>query len=100
MGAYVFSHSIPFHMLKMSHQPIINDLLFTPHSQTTNKYHWNVLFPMSFYLEDHQGNIIKDLNDIIPSTVVISAGVDDTYGVIIRLDYQTLLDSLTDVVCG
>eukprot|EP01035_Chromulina_nebulosa_P021876 gene21876-28319_t len=94
IGAYIFSSTLPFRLLKMSHYPIVhNELIY-------DFANWNhgmsVVFPMSYYMEDRDGNIV---NDQVPHTIVISAGYNDTDGIIIRIDFNKLVDSLIDVSC-
>uniref|UniRef100_A0A7S0SVW3 Uncharacterized protein n=1 Tax=Chromulina nebulosa TaxID=96789 RepID=A0A7S0SVW3_9STRA len=97
-GAYVISSHPPFKILKMSHQPIISNDVLVMH--TGNQYK-SVIFPMSYYMLDHDKKILDTKTNIYISnisSIVVAAGYADSVGYIIHLDITMLLNSMTDMV--
>jgi hypothetical protein len=84
MGAYTFCPTSPFHILKMSSQPITHRTFYSGNwtNLPLSFYHIDyVIFPMSFIIE---GN-----------TVYLTYGKQDKEGWLIKLDYRKLMDSLS-----
>jgi len=98
MGAYIFSDSIPFKLLKISYQPIINrELIIDTRESEDGK---SIIYPMSFFLIDEFGEVIHDTsNDIKPYKVILSLGFNDTKAMVVTLNFNELLSSLISVDC-
>jgi len=101
MGAYIFSDTVPFKLLKISSQPIMSkDLTYDIKNGVQHGgIVFIIVFPMSYWLEDNTGKIIEGDVTIKPSTVVLSVGYNDETAKIVKLDFDVLIESLTDVNC-
>lgn len=105
MGAFMFSAKPPFKLISVSKYPIsfknnknIDNLVVTDQRVAT------VIFPMSYFLQDKNGNNIdnltykfKDYDD--GTMVVLSTGLYDKYGMIWKINLFELKLSLTPIHC-
>mmetsp|Transcript_2940 Transcript_2940/g.4525 ORF Transcript_2940/g.4525 Transcript_2940/m.4525 type:complete len:458 (-) Transcript_2940:474-1847(-) len=85
MGAYTFTAEPPFRMLSMSPYPIMPENLYTGKwsFQKVAKLDY-IIFPTSLFVENNQ-------------TVFLSLGHQDVDGFLLRMDLQSLLNTLVPV---
>eukprot|EP01035_Chromulina_nebulosa_P019151 gene19151-24992_t len=96
MGAYVISSTYPFKVLKITTNPIVTkDLIYNPKEGPRGQ---SIVFPMSYYLLDKSNNTIEN-SHTKPDKVILSLGYRDDYAIVLTLDYDTLVSSLSDVDC-
>eukprot|EP01035_Chromulina_nebulosa_P019150 gene19150-24991_t len=100
LGAYVISTTTPFKLLRISTNPIItSDLIYDP-IQDPRPRKESIVFPMSYYPVDVNGKPIDTTNsNVKPKKLVLTIGYKDQYGKVLRIDYDKLIDSLTEVHC-
>lgn len=97
MGAYTFSTQMPFKLTAISPKPITDDLF-----KAYDRIMRVVVFPMTFYLEDKDGNEIPEgIEEPNPrdTNVVLTLGLNDADTGVVKMNLDLLLASLRPVLC-
>ena len=97
IGAYMFTAKAPFQWLKISSFPIISN-----NFENSEENSFDITFPMNFWLETKTGLKIdntQSLQSNIEYNIMLSAGRHNKYGIIMKIDYNTLINSLELLIC-
>lgn len=98
-GAYIFSATPPFHMLKISRAPIVHDEWYKRPTAANNSMVDYVVYPLSFYLSNETARTIEDrkVTEETVAMINLSVGRNDDEGWIVKLRLDVLLASLVSV---
>ncbi len=101
-GAYTFTAKPPFTIQKMSLTPLVQREFYQGKWSHDFNYVDYIVYPMSYVITGAMKNVSSpsfcDARCRKNSDIVVSVGIQDSHGYIVKINMQNLLDTLVPVV--